>query len=186
MLQNLSTSQLCNLQGHIICDAPNDLLYRFEGTFSPIGEAAQNLEKELISLDYNQFILRGSTVKNTEWVIGMVVYTGHDTKIMKNSQKAKVKNSEMEHMLNKFIVATFMIQLIWCLFFGYLADTWSIEVSKQHTYLGLDFGSIEADKEQMRLKVLVDTLTNCGRWMIVMSNLVPISLIVTVETVRFV
>jgi len=27
---------------------------------------------------------------------------------------------------------------------------------------------------------------NCGRWMIVMSNLVPISLIVTVETVRFI
>lgn len=36
------------------------------------------------------------------------------------------------------------------------------------------------------MSMLVDILTNCGRWMIVMSNLVPISLIVTVETVRFV
>ena len=34
--------------------------------------------------------------------------------------------------------------------------------------------------------MIVDTLTNTGRWMIVMSNLVPISLLVTVETVRFV
>lgn len=34
--------------------------------------------------------------------------------------------------------------------------------------------------------MLVDILTNCGRWMIVMSNLVPISLIVTVESVRFI
>lgn len=32
----------------------------------------------------------------------------------------------------------------------------------------------------------MDTLINTGRWMIVMSNLVPISLIVTVETVRFI
>ena len=132
MLHNLNSSQLCNLQGHIICDALNDLLYRFFGTFSPIWEAAQSLEKELISLDYIYFILRISTVKKTESVIGMVVYMGHETKVMKNSQKAKVKNSEMEHMLNKLIVATFMLQSIWCLFFGYLAYTWSTEVSKQH------------------------------------------------------
>ena len=85
MLQSLSSSQLCHLQGHIVCDAPNDLLYRFEGTFSPIGSTVQHLDSELINLDYNQFILRGSTLKNTEWVIGMVVYSGHDTKIMKNS-----------------------------------------------------------------------------------------------------
>ena len=84
-----------------MCDAPNDLLYRFEGTFSPIGSTVLHLEQELINLDYNQFILRGSTLKNTEWVIGMVVYTGHESKIMKNSQHAKLKFSEMEHMLNK-------------------------------------------------------------------------------------
>lgn len=52
----------------------------------------------------------------------MVVYTGHDTKIMKNSLRPKVKNSELEHMLNKLILLTFMIQLIMCLFFGYIAD----------------------------------------------------------------
>ena len=122
MLQGLTSSQLCHLQGHIVCDAPNDLLYRFEGTFSPIGSTVQHLDSELINLDYNQFILRGSTLKNTEWVIGMVVYSGHDTKIMKNSQHAVMKSSEMEHMLNKFILVTFLIQLISCLFLGYFAD----------------------------------------------------------------
>ena len=101
MLQSLASSQLCSLQGHIVCDAPNDLLYRFEGTFSPIGSTVDHLDKELINLDYNQFILRGSTLKNTQWVIGMVVYTGHDTKIMKNSQHTQVKFSDMEHKLNK-------------------------------------------------------------------------------------
>jgi magnesium-transporting ATPase (P-type) len=33
---------------------------------------------------------------------------------------------------------------------------------------------------------MLDVITHCGRWMIVMSNLVPISLIFTVELVRFI
>ena len=69
---------------------------------------------------------------------------------------------------------------------GYGADRWSISNSDSHSYLGFDINQKDASNEKYRLKVLVDTLTNCGRWMIVMSNLVPISLIVTVETVRFV
>ena len=116
----------------------------------------------------------------------MVVYSGHDTKIMKNSQHATIKNSEMEHMLNKLILATFMIQLVSCLFFGYFADQWAIEASDVHKYLAFDFKVVDKDEEQFKIKILVDTLTNCGRWMIVMSNLVPISLIVTVESVRFI
>ena len=102
MLQNLASSQLCKLQGHIVCDAPNDLLYRFEGTFSPVGDSMDYLDQEgLISLDYENFILRGSRLKNTEWCIAMVIYTGHDTKIMMNSQNAQLKFSAMEHTLNK-------------------------------------------------------------------------------------
>ena len=102
ILQNLASSQLCRLQGHIICDARNDLLYRFEGTFSPVGATVDQLgDQELVNLDYQNFILRGSKLKNTEWIVAMVIYTGHDTKIMKNSQNAQVKFSAMEHILNK-------------------------------------------------------------------------------------
>ena len=184
-LQGLMASQLCSLQGHIVCDAPNDLLYRFEGTFSPIGKAAENIENDMINLQYNQFILRGSTLKNTEWVYGMVVYTGHDTKIMMNSKNAQVKFSQMENMLNKLILVTFLIQVFGCLILGYAANQWTIEASDEHTYLGIDFNYLDATKDQYRLRVFVDTLINTGRWIIVMSNLVPISLIVSVETVRF-
>ena len=79
-----------------------------------------------------------------------------------------------------------MIQLIMCLFFGYIADQWSLEAAGKHNYLGFEFPDLSMDDEKFKLKILVDTLTNCGRWMIVTSFLVPISLIVTVETVRFV
>ena len=42
-------------------------------------------------------MLRGSSLKITQWVYGIVVYTGSDTKIKKNHQsKTVMKKSKME------------------------------------------------------------------------------------------
>jgi phospholipid-transporting ATPase len=42
------------------------------------------------------FLLRGSALKNTEWVYGIAVYTGHETKIMKNNTGSPNKKSDVE------------------------------------------------------------------------------------------
>ena len=88
-MQHVPTSKLCKLTGHIVCDAPNDLLYRFEGTFSPMNTSNPELDAEILNLEYSSFLLRGSKLKNTEWIIAMVIYTGHDSKIMQNQSKAQ-------------------------------------------------------------------------------------------------
>lgn len=65
------------LSGKVICEPSNDKLYKFEGTVS-------NADK-VYSVDINSLLVRGSSLRNTEWIYGLVVYTGHDTKIMRNS-----------------------------------------------------------------------------------------------------
>jgi len=50
----------------------------------------------VIPIAHEQFLLRGSSLKNTDWVIGVVVYSGHETKIMLNSSSAKAKSSKLE------------------------------------------------------------------------------------------
>jgi magnesium-transporting ATPase (P-type) len=45
-------------------------------------------------------LLRGAYLRNTEWILGVVVYTGLDTKIMKNAEPSKIKTSDLEKKLN--------------------------------------------------------------------------------------
>ena len=46
------------------------------------------------------FALRGCSLKNTAWLIGVATYTGHETKIMLNSQSSRLKRSKLETNLN--------------------------------------------------------------------------------------
>ena len=40
------------------------------------------LESEEVPLNADNLILRGSSLKNTEYVWGVCVFSGHDTKVM--------------------------------------------------------------------------------------------------------
>ncbi len=72
---------LKNLKGSKVeCETPNEFLYKFDGNF-----VMQDGTKT--PLDPDQILLKGSTLRNTEWLIGVCVFTGHDTKIMKNSSR---------------------------------------------------------------------------------------------------
>jgi phospholipid-translocating ATPase len=44
----------------------------------------------------DNLLLRGTSLRNTEFVIGMIVYSGHETKEMENMSCAKYKQSRIE------------------------------------------------------------------------------------------
>lgn len=49
-----------------------------------------------IALEADNLCLRGSSLRNTEWIVGIAIFTGHDTKVMMNSAKSKPKFSKIE------------------------------------------------------------------------------------------
>ena len=61
-----------------LCDSepPSADLYTYAGNLKIAGHE--------IALDVNQLLLNGAELKNTDWVIAFCVYTGHETKLMKN------------------------------------------------------------------------------------------------------
>lgn len=69
------------------CETPNEFLYKFNGNFV-LGNGKR------VPMDPDQLLLRGSCLRNTKWVLGLAVFTGHETKIMKNSSSGVQKRSK--------------------------------------------------------------------------------------------
>jgi magnesium-transporting ATPase (P-type) len=68
-----------------------------------------------LSASPENLLLRGSSLRNTEWIIGVIVYSGHQTKIMMNSANSRFKMSSIEKGTNKQIIFIFIAQLFMCL-----------------------------------------------------------------------
>ena len=117
----------------------------------------------------------------------MIVYTGHDTKILKNTHKTKMKKSELEHLINTLIIVIFSIELLGCFAMAYYAEQWEEEKINDgsHPYMGFEQRDTSEDSSEIQLANTIHLLLVTGRWLIVLSNLVPISLLVTVEMIKF-
>ncbi|EGV94619.1 putative phospholipid-transporting ATPase IA [Cricetulus griseus] len=68
---------LMRISGRIECESPNRHLYDFVGNIRLDGHGT-------VPLGADQILLRGAQLRNTQWVHGIVVYTGHDTKLMQD------------------------------------------------------------------------------------------------------
>jgi phospholipid-transporting ATPase len=42
-------------------------------------------------MNQKQLLLRGAFLRNTKWILGVAVYTGEDTKIMRNAEPGRFK-----------------------------------------------------------------------------------------------
>uniref|UniRef100_A0A8C9ZXP3 Phospholipid-transporting ATPase n=1 Tax=Sander lucioperca TaxID=283035 RepID=A0A8C9ZXP3_SANLU len=151
---------LVALSGRLECEGPNRHLYDFTGTLR-----LENHNPAPLGPD--QVLLRGAQLRNTQWVVGIVVYTGHDSKLMQNSTKAPLKRSNVERVTNMQILVLFGILLVMALISSVGAAIWN----KEHTEESCDISTNFA--------------YNLLTFIILYNNLIPISLLVTLEVVKF-
>jgi len=91
-------------------EEPNDQIYKFKGNFS-VKLSTEDEIKE-IGLKSENILLRGTSLKNTPFVYGCVVYTGHDTKIQMNNSSASYKTSKLMRHADKQILTIFLVQVL--------------------------------------------------------------------------
>ena len=181
----------------IQCLPPNEYIYQFNGKFLP----KNNDNNKEIFLDIDNFILRGCSLKQTSYIYAIVVYVGHDTKIMRNSVSAKEKVSKIEHIMNHQIIIVFIVQFIIGAVssligniqlylnrnnLGYIfpivpgnEDYYS---SKKNVYK--EFSTLNNDKVDLHISTSNFIITT-GTWIILINNIVPISLLMTLEMVKY-
>lgn len=70
---------------------------------------------ETIPVSLDNMLWRGCVLRNTNWVVGMVVYAGHETRIMLNSGNTPSKRSRIEKTMNIQIIYSFFLLFSLCL-----------------------------------------------------------------------
>lgn len=159
-----------SFSGRIACQGPNEYLYKFEGnlSFQPtdpraIDDDAYKGGPAQVPLDANQMLLRGSSLRNTEFAFGAVVYTGHESKIMKNSPSSRSKRSKIELKTNTLIVLTFAFQVATCLFASVYSAIWNNAYkSETEIYLAWDVRS-----DAVSDSVFLTFLVSLGTWLLI-------------------
>ncbi|RMZ92371.1 hypothetical protein DV736_g361, partial [Chaetothyriales sp. CBS 134916] len=165
----VSPAELGRLTGRVKSEQPNSSLYTYEATLTS-GMASS--EKEL-PLNPDQLLLRGATLRNTPWIHGVVVFTGHETKLMRNATATPIKRTDVERMLNKQIIMLVAILLV----LSAISTIGDIIVrATEGSKLGyLDYSGFNAATQFF--------LDLCTYW-VLYSNLVPLSLFVTIDMVK--
>lgn len=148
----------------IECDVPNKFLYEFKGNLK--------INDRIHTINPDQILLRGAKLKNSNWVFGVVLYTGHETKLMMNStRESPLKQSTMDKVTNSHIMSLFAILAVIAFISTIASLIWNHD--NTHWYLGPYAGYTS--------NPFFTFLT----FVILFNNLVPISLQVTLEVVRF-
>ena len=93
-------------------EPPHQNLYVYHGVLRYLDPLTGENKQEAVTI--NELLLRGCTVRNTAWIIGMVVFTGADSKIMLNGGETPSKQSKIEKETNFNVVVNFVLLIIMC------------------------------------------------------------------------
>lgn len=166
-----SDKEMNMISGKIECSPPTEYIHDFDGKYYPWQD-----NSSWINIDKNCFLLRGSSLKQRYCIYGVAIYVGHNTKIMRNSPSARTKISKLEQIMSNQILIIFIVDLIFSFIgsLGYLIYYSKSSDNINYLHIKKDFSEIW------------DFLKRMGTWILIFTNLVPISLLVTMEMIKYI
>ncbi|KAF8721118.1 hypothetical protein HU200_023538 [Digitaria exilis] len=178
-----TTSMICDASysGLIKCEQPNRNIYEFTATME--------LGSQRVPLGQSNIVLRGCQLKNTEWIIGVVVYAGQETKAMLNSTISPSKSSNLESYMNRETLWLSAFLLITCSVVATGMGVWLFKNSKNLDALPyyrrkyFTFGR-ENRKDFKFYGIALEIFFSFLSSVIIFQIMIPISLYITMELVR--
>ncbi|GAO14526.1 hypothetical protein UVI_02032370 [Ustilaginoidea virens] len=160
-------------------EGPHPNLYKYNGAILwkqvVPGYTEDELEDMTEPITIDNLLLRGCNLRNTEWILGVVVFTGHDTRIMMNAGITPSKRARIARELNFNVICNFFILLVMCLLAAIVN--------------GVAWAKTDASLHFFEFDLIGGTAPMTGFitfWaaIILFQNLIPISLYITLEIIR--
>ncbi|KAH9846917.1 phospholipid-translocating P-type ATPase [Lenzites betulinus] len=155
-------------------EPPHANLYLYHAVLRYKDAASGEQRQESVTI--NELLLRGCTLRNTAWVIGLVVFTGADSKIMLNGGDTPSKRSKIEKETNFNVVVNFVFLILMCLTSGILSGY--LDSKANTSAREYEQG---ADPTSSFILNGVITFVSC---LIAFQNIVPVSLYISIEIVK--
>ncbi|KZT60583.1 phospholipid-translocating P-type ATPase [Calocera cornea HHB12733] len=159
-------------------EPPHANLYTYNGVlrYTNKSEDGSGKTAKVEPVTINELMLRGCTLRNTDWVIGLVAFTGKDTKILLNGGDTPSKRSKIEKETNFNVIMNFVILLIMCLVTGIVNG-----VFLDKTGTSADYFEMGAEASTSNIVNAIVTFVSC---LVAFQNIVPISLYISIEIVK--
>ncbi|KAJ1349119.1 hypothetical protein KIN20_004570 [Parelaphostrongylus tenuis] len=168
---------ISSFNGEIVCEAPNNRLEKFQGRL--IWK-----EREL-PITNDNILLRGCILKNTRWCYGLVIFAGRDTKLMMNSGRTQFKRTSLDRFLNILIMGIVLFLIAMCLICTVLCGVWEWTTGRWFT-IYLPWDDIVPNRHQHgSQQIAVISFLMFFSYVILLNTVVPISLYISVEIIRF-
>ncbi|GLB34568.1 putative cation transport ATPase (P-type) (TC 3.A.3) family, type IV subfamily protein [Lyophyllum shimeji] len=128
-------------------------------------------------VDMQMMLLRGTVLRNTEWVIGVVVYTGEDTRIVMNAGGTPSKRSKVERQMNPQVFINLIILALMAIACAIVDSVLEHrDYPRSAPWLYNDNGPNDNPS--------INGLVTWAFALITFQNIVPISLYISIEFVR--
>ncbi|GAB1601815.1 probable phospholipid-transporting ATPase VB, partial [Argonauta hians] len=154
------------------CDLPNVDIYRFNG-FIPLNDDNK------IPLSNSNILLRGCVLQNTDYVQGLVIYAGHETKAMLNNRGPRYKRSKLEVKINRDIILCALLLFFLCLFCAIASVLWLTSYGDNADQLPfVPYG--DSREYNLGIRALIEFF----KYIIIFQAIIPLPLYVSVEIVK--
>ncbi|KAG6833085.1 hypothetical protein H0H87_011496 [Tephrocybe sp. NHM501043] len=153
----------------INCDRPDVDMYRLQANVKVSGDSSP--------IDLSVTLLRGTVLRNTRWAIGVVMFTGLDTKIVMNSGGTPSKRSKVERQMNPQVIVNLLVLAAMATVCA-IADS-LLEVKYFPLNAPWLYGATLSD-DNPRINGLITWVFS----LLTFQTIVPISLYVSIEFVR--
>jgi magnesium-transporting ATPase (P-type) len=125
-----------------------------------------------MALGMQQLLLRGCILRNTKWVVGVVMFTGVETKLMLNNRASSFKRSHVDRIVDQSLYLLFTVEALLCTF-GAVANYIWMDAHRGQLWWLPDVNNIGAEAGLSWFTYLV-----------LLDILIPISLYVSMELVK--
>ncbi|XP_077570040.1 phospholipid-transporting ATPase IH isoform X1 [Stigmatopora nigra] len=164
-----------SIHATIECEQPQPDLYKFVGRIN----IYMSNEPVARPLGSENLLLRGATLKNTEYIYAVAIYTGMETKMALNYQTKSQKRSAVEKSMNAYLVVYLCILISKAFVNTVLKYAWQSDPIRDEPWYDQ---RTEAERER---HILIRAFTDFLAFMVLFNYIIPVSMYVTVEMQKF-